>query len=168
MARSLAAFHGSALYLDSVILTAFLEATSPWHAASHQLFYRAVDPARPIRLVTATLTIDETVFVLLEGLLRQPPYSIARSRSQYLGAHPEVVRKLMTAVDYGIQRVITVVSLEPVLPEDINAMRREMAATGRLPRDAIHLSVMRRLGITAIASDDDDFDGYPDIALFKP
>jgi predicted nucleic acid-binding protein len=83
-------------------------------------------------------------------------------------SEPEIVRALMTAVDYGIQRILAVVSLEPVLPEDIIAMRREMIATGRLPRDAIHLSVMRRLGITAIASDDDDFDGSPDISLFKP
>lgn len=168
MAQPLAAFHGDALYLDAVILTAFLEAASPWHAASQQLFYRAVDPTQPIRLVTATLTIDETVFILLEGLLTQTPYRVMRSRSQYLGSHPEIVRTLMTAVDGGIQRVLTVVSLEPVLAEDITAMRQEMAATGRLPRDAIHLSVMRRLGITAIASDDDDFDGYPDISLFKP
>ena len=47
-------------------------------------------------------------------------------------------------------------------------MRREMAATGTLPRDAIHLAVMRRLGITAIASDDEGFDRYSDITLFKP
>jgi predicted nucleic acid-binding protein len=47
-------------------------------------------------------------------------------------------------------------------------MRREMVATGTLPRDAIHLAVMRRLGITAIASDDDGFDRYTDITLFKP
>jgi predicted nucleic acid-binding protein len=74
----------------------------------------------------------------------------------------------MASVDYGVQRLLAIVSLEPVLPTDINAMRREMIATGTLPRDAIHLAVMRRLGITAIASDDDGFDRYPDILLFKP
>ena len=74
----------------------------------------------------------------------------------------------MATVDYWVQNWISVVSLEPVLPEDITAMRQVMLATGLLPRDAIHLSVMRRLGITAIASDDDDFDRYPDIALYKP
>jgi predicted nucleic acid-binding protein len=50
----------------------------------------------------------------------------------------------------------------------IDEMRREMMATGALPRDAIHLAVMRRLGVRAIASDDDGFDRYPDITLFKP
>jgi predicted nucleic acid-binding protein len=47
-------------------------------------------------------------------------------------------------------------------------MCREMIASGTLPRDAIHLAVMRRIGITAIASDDDGFDRYSDIILFKP
>ena len=67
-----------------------------------------------------------------------------------------------------MRRLLAVISLEPVLPADIDAMRREMIATGTLPRDAIHLAVMRRLGLTAIASDDDGFDRSADITLFKP
>jgi predicted nucleic acid-binding protein len=74
----------------------------------------------------------------------------------------------MTSVDGWVQNWIGVISLESVLPEDITAMRHVIVATGPLPRDAIHLAVMRRLGITAIASDDDDFDRYPEITLFKP
>ena len=74
----------------------------------------------------------------------------------------------MIVVDPLVQDVERMISLEPVLPADISAMRREMVATGILPRDAIHLAVMRRLGITAIASDDDGFDRYTDITLFKP
>jgi predicted nucleic acid-binding protein len=74
----------------------------------------------------------------------------------------------MTSVDYWVQNWLGVVSLEPVLPEDITAMRQAIMATGLLPRDAIHLSVMRRLGITAIASDDDDFGRMKDLTLFKP
>src|SRR2546425_694503 len=83
----------------------------------------AIELTRPIRLVTATLTIDETVFTLLQELLLRPPYSVSRSRSQYLGAHPEIVRQIMASVDYGVQRLLAIISLEPVLPTDINAMR---------------------------------------------
>src|SRR2546422_5677429 len=168
MAQPLAAFQGTALYLDTMILVSFVDAAAPWHAASRQLFYRAIEPARPIRLVTATLTIDEVIFTLLQEILLRPPYNVSRSRSQYLGAHPEIVRQIMTSVDYGVQRLLAILSLEPVLPADINAMRQEMIATGTLPRDAIHLAVMRRLGIAAIASDDDGFDRSIDITLFKP
>jgi len=168
MAQALIAFQSGALYLDAVMLEAFIDSLSPWYASCRELFRRAIAPPRPIRLVTATLTIDETVFVLLQELLLRPPYQIARSRSQYLQNHPEIVQQLMTVVDPLVQDVERMISLEPVLPADISAMRREMVATGTLPRDAIHLAVMRRLGITAIASDDDGFDRYPDITLFKP
>jgi predicted nucleic acid-binding protein len=168
MAQSLLTFRSGALYLDAVILEAFLDARSPWHGACRDLFRQAIAPPQPIRLVTATLTIDETVFVLLQELLLRPPYQITRSRSQYLQDHPEIVMQLMTVVDPLVQDVERMISLEAVLPTDITAMRREMVATGTLPRDAIHLAVMRRLGITAIASDDDGFDRYPDITLFKP
>jgi len=39
---------------------------------------------------------------------------------------------------------------------------------GLLPRDAIHASVMRRLGITAIASDGDDCERCAGFALYTP
>jgi len=168
VAQPLTAFQGSELYLDAVILVGFMDTESPWHAACRRFLYHAIDPTHPIRLVTATLTIDETVFVLLEELVQRPPYGISRSRGQYLRAHPEVVRELMLSVDHWVQNWLGVISLEPVLPEDITAMRQVIKASGLLPRDAIHLSVMRRLGITAIAGDDDDFDRCADITLFKP
>jgi predicted nucleic acid-binding protein len=40
--------------------------------------------------------------------------------------------------------------------------------SGLLPRDAIHLSVMKRCGLTAIASDDEGFDHCQGITLFQP
>ena len=47
-------------------------------------------------------------------------------------------------------------------------MCREMRSSGTLPRDSIHLAVMKRLGLTAIASDDEGFDNRPSIDLFMP
>jgi len=44
----------------------------------------------------------------------------------------------------------------------------EMCSSGTLPRDSIHLAVMIRLGLTAIASDDEGFDNRPSIDLFMP
>lgn len=108
------------------------------------------------------------VFTLLEAFVLRPPYEVVRSRSQYLTAHPEVVRKLMQRIDDPLAAAVELVSLEPVLPEDITLMRREMATTGLLPRDAIHVAVMRRLGITAIASDDAAFDRCAGIVRYAP
>jgi predicted nucleic acid-binding protein len=47
-------------------------------------------------------------------------------------------------------------------------MRQEMQVSGLLPRDAIHLSVMKRCGLTAIASDDEGFEHCQGITLFQP
>ena len=60
------------------------------------------------------------------------------------------------------------VTLEPVTAIDIHQMRQEMQTSGVLPRDAIHLAVMQRLGLTAIASDDEGFDNHQSIDLFMP
>jgi predicted nucleic acid-binding protein len=168
MAQPLAAFQGTTIYLDVMILAGYLDALSPWHAAARDLFRRALDRRRPINLVTATLAVDELVFVLLQELVLRPPFSVARSRSQYLRDHPEVVRQLMAVFDLQVEALLQLVTLEPVTPADLTEMRREMTASGMLPRDAIHLAVARRLGIPAIASDDDGFDGLADLTLFKP
>jgi predicted nucleic acid-binding protein len=153
-----------------MLLVAHLDAGSRWHRAAGSLVERSIEPARSIRLCTATLTMDEVVFVLLEELVARPPYSVSRSRSrsQYLGQHPEVVRELMRVVDPLVEGLTELLTIEPVLPEDVVAMRREMAAAGLLPRDAIHIAVMRRLGVTAIASDDDAFERCANIRLYKP
>jgi predicted nucleic acid-binding protein len=168
MAQPFSAFQGDILYLDALILVGVMDAASPWFEACDRLIDRALNTEPAVRLVTATLAIDEAVFVLLQQLVQRPPHEIGRNRGQYLRAHPETVREIMASVDPWIGQIAQFVHLEPVLPQDIEAMREEMRRSGRLPRDAIHLAVMRRLGIPAIASDDDDFDGYPNITLYKP
>jgi predicted nucleic acid-binding protein len=168
VSRLLAEFSGGALYVDTVLLVGFVDAASQWHAAGRARFERSIAPVGPIRLVTAALTVDEPVFVLLQELVARAPYGITRSRSQYLAAHPDVVRHLMTALDPVVDGVLGLVALEPVLPEDVAAMRQEMASSGMLPRDAIHVAVMRRLGLAAIASDDDGFERAAGVTLYKP
>lgn len=168
MIRRLADFDGTVLYLDAMLLVGLLHARSAWHGAARQLFKRAIDPERPIRLVTAALTIDEVIFVLLQELLLEPPHQITRSRSQYLAAHPDVVRGLMTKLTEPIRNLLHLVTVELVLTADITIVLKEMAENGLLPRDAIHVAVMRRLGIPAIASDDDAFAACAGITLYKP
>ena len=168
MAHPLAEFRGDAIYLDTTVLVGLVDADSVYHSACAAFFQRAVDPAQPIQLVTATLTLDEVVFVLLQEMVARLPYSIARSRSQYLHDHPEVVRALMVQLNPLVEALFDLVTLEPVTAADIRQMRQEMLATGILPRDAIHLAVMKRLGLVAIASDDEGFDNQQGINLFKP
>jgi predicted nucleic acid-binding protein len=168
MSHPLSSFQGPEIYLDNVILVGFLDDRSPWHTACQAFLYRAIGSSPRVRLITATLTVDETVFVLMQERLPRPPYNVTRNRSRYLLAHPEIVREMMNAVDTSVQALLDAIELEPVIPADTVAMRAEMGNSGLRPRDAIHLAVARRLGIPAIASDDDVFDPYPDITLYRP
>ena len=166
--RPLSAFAGGTLYVDAMVLVGLVDAGSVWHPGARALFERTLAPVPELRLVTATLSVDEAVFVLLQELVARPPYGVARSRSQYLAEHPEVVRELMRQVEAPCAALVDLLTLEPVLPDDVAAMRREMAATGLLPRDALHVAVMRRLALTAIASDDEDFERCVGLTRYVP
>jgi len=68
---------------------------------------------------------------------------------------------------YGTWKAIASIGKED---NDDKCLARLLSATGILPHDAIHLAVMKRLGLTAIASDDEGFDRHQHqgITLFLP
>lgn len=166
--RPLASFSGDVLYLDTMLLVGQIDSDSRFRAASDALFSRVARSREAPRLSTAVLTVDEAMFTMLETFVARPPYGIVRSRGQYLGAHPEIVRELMKRIDGPVAAAVELITVESVIPADIAAMRHEMATTGLLPRDAIHVAVMRRLGITAIASDDPAFDRCAGLVRYAP
>ncbi|MEE8301132.1 MAG: type II toxin-antitoxin system VapC family toxin [Candidatus Tectomicrobia bacterium] len=168
MAHSLANFHGDTISLDANVLVGVIDSDAVYHPACATFFQRALDPHRPIQLITATRTLDEVVFVLLQEMVARQPYHVTRSRSQYLRDHPAVVKALMAQVDPLADAMRDLVILEPVMAIDIESMRGEMRTSGILPRDAIHVSVMKRLGLTDIASDDEGFDNRQDINVYQP
>src|SRR5262249_31173518 len=146
----LADFSGDRIYVDAMVLVWALDQDARQHGDVASLFRRATDPPRAIGLLTAALTLDETVFALMRDLVQQPPYSVARDRRRYLAEHPTLVRQLLNVIRPGIVGLTGVMSVEPVIAADTEAMLIEMTATGLLPRDALHVAVMRRLGITAL------------------
>jgi predicted nucleic acid-binding protein len=168
MAYHLADFQGEGIYLDTNILVGLVDARSVYHPTCAPFFQQAVEPTQPIRLVTATLTLDEVLFVLLQEMITREPYRITRNRSRYLQDHPDIVKDLMVQLDPLAEALCELVTLEPVTSSDIHQMRQEMRLHGTLPRDAMHLAVMQRLGLTAIASDDAGFDNRQGIDLYMP
>jgi predicted nucleic acid-binding protein len=74
MAYSLADFRGDTIYLDTTVLVGLVDAQSVYHPACAAFFQRAVDPVQSIQLITATLTLDEVVFVLLQEMVARPPW----------------------------------------------------------------------------------------------
>lgn len=87
------------------------------------------------------------------------PFASTRSRvlrtdlAGAIAAHGDVIdpalRKLMT---------LPHVHLISVESADFYGMLNSIRLYGLLPRDALHVTIMQRLGLTAIASDDTDFD----------
>src|SRR4029453_1975135 len=114
MASSLADFQGDVIYLDTNVLVGLVDAASEYHAACAAFFQRAIDPAHPIQLITATLTAGAGLFVLLQELLVRAPSHIPPSRSQYLQDHPDIVSMLMDQVDPLVDALCALVTLEPV------------------------------------------------------
>src|SRR5206468_1457353 len=118
--------------------------------------------------ITATLTMDEVTFALMQEFVAREPFGVGRDRARFLDGHPDTVRQLNEVISPRLASIRDIVSLEPVFDTDIQAMLRNIGAYGLLPRDAIHVAVAQRLGIEAIVSDDDAFDRVPGITLYKP
>jgi predicted nucleic acid-binding protein len=120
-----------------------------------------------IELLTSTLTIDEVSFVALKAKLEEE-YGVARSQVLYLKRNPEVVKALASDVNQIVENVLGLTTLVEVNAQDIQQMRLYVEKVGLLPRDAIHLAVAHRLGLTCMASGDGDFDRVAWLARYAP
>ena len=168
MAEPLSGLVAQAVYLDATALIGLLDRKASFHSTCAAFFQQAINREPPVGLVTSVLTLDEVAFVLLQELVARPPYDIRSSRSQYLNSHREVVKSLMVQVGPLLEQLTILVDLEPVTPADAVLMGQLMSAEGLLPRDALHLATIRRLGLGAVASADHDFDGHAGLTRYDP
>jgi predicted nucleic acid-binding protein len=120
-----------------------------------------------VEFLTSTLTIDEVSFVALKAKLEEK-YSVTRNQVLYLKRNPEVVKALASDVNRIVENVLSLTTLVEVSAPDIQQMRLYMEEFGLLPRDAIHLAVAHRLGLTCMASSDSDFDRVPWLTRYAP
>ncbi|MBC8249352.1 MAG: PIN domain-containing protein, partial [Anaerolineales bacterium] len=120
-----------------------------------------------VELLTSTLTIDEVSFVALKAKLEEK-YDVTRNQVLYLKRNPEVVKALASDVNQIVENVLSLTTLVEVNVPDIQQMRLYVKEFGLLPRDAIHLAVTHRLGLTRMASSDSDFDRIPWLTRYAP
>ncbi len=120
-----------------------------------------------IELLTSTLTIDKVSFVALKAKLEEK-YSVTKNQILYLKRNPEVVKALASDVNQIVENVLGLTTLVEVNAPDIQQMRLYVEEFGLLPRDAIHLAVAHRLGLTCMASSDSDFDRVPWLTRYAP
>jgi predicted nucleic acid-binding protein len=93
---------------------------------------------------------------------------VTKNQVLYLKRNPEVVKALASDVNQIVENVLGLATLTEVSAPDVQQMRLYMGEFGLLPRDAIHLAVVHRLGLTCMASSDSDFDRVPWLTRYAP
>lgn len=149
------------VYLDTMILYHQLRASN---ASVMELFQRIEDGA--LQAYTAVLTFDEVAYRLLLGLIRNRYGNspLDRLRENQAAMIDEFYALIETQLNL-LQRFpnLNVVAISAV---DLAAMHRNVRQFRLLPRDALHLALMQRIGCTNLVSEDSDFDTVTGITRF--
>ena len=144
------------IYVDTNVLYMYLR-TDPEHLDTVKSFFRQVI-AGELDAFVGVPVLDELYYRLLlarirdttEGnpldALRNDAVSAIEAHSYYIET---AIRKLTAFPHLGI------VGLES---GDADKMLENIRAYSLLPRDALHITVVQRLGLRMVASDDRDFD----------
>jgi len=165
MPKYLTEFRGDRIYVDSSIFLLVALADPKYGRHSLEFLQRASHDE--FQLVTSSLTVDEVSFVALKAKLEEK-LGISSSQVLYLKKHPKVVKGLASEVSSVIESVFRLSEIVDVNSTDVQQISSLMKTYGLLPRDAIHLAVLRRGGLTDIASSDADFDRLPDVTRYTP
>jgi predicted nucleic acid-binding protein len=156
MSKSLAAFTGDVLYLDTMIPYALLRGIDP---AVGTLFARI--EAGEFRAYTSVLTFDELIYRLLLALIqdRYGGSPLERLRDQEVRMIAEFYPQLVPHL--AQLRAFPNLSLLDVTPSDLEVMDEGMRQYHLRPRDALHLAAMQKCGCFDLLSHDPDFDRVP-------
>jgi len=144
------------VYIDTNVLYMYLRA-DPLHLAAIELFLKRVVRGE-ITACVSLFVVDELYYRLLLALVKE-----------HTGRNPlDVLREDLpgTIVEHGdritsaLRKLLGLpnLTLVDVTAADLDRMLENITRFGLLPRDAAHVALMQRLGITGVASDDMDFD----------
>lgn len=144
------------VYVDTNVLYMYLRA-DPLHLADIEHFLTRVVRGE-LTAYVSLLVVDELFYRLLLALIKE------RTRHNPLNVLREDLPGAIA--DYGppiaqaVQKLLTLPHFTLVGTElrDFTTMLNNITRFGLLPRDALHVTLMQRLQITQIASDDADFD----------
>ncbi len=165
MLKYLDEFREHRIYVEPNILLFDALADARWGPSSLEFLKRGSQGK--FELLTSSLTIDEVAFVALKVKLEEK-YEVTRGHVRYLKEHPEVVKALALEIGEVLDNVRRLCTIVEVDESDIERMQEYMESFGLLPRDAIHLAVARRMGLTCIASSDKDFDRVSWLSRYEP
>jgi predicted nucleic acid-binding protein len=120
-----------------------------------------------IRGFTSSLVLDEVMFKILlkaiEDKHRKNPLEIIQKSSDQIGAQSKQVRRALDII-LGMEGL----EVLPVEKQHIETSVDYMETYSILPRDAVHLSVMKSIQCSDVASADSDFDRVLDVNRWTP
>ena len=155
--------------LDEVSSGALYVDTNVWY-----MYLRADDATRPV-LTTFFGRVVRGVWDVFVGIpvLDELFYRLLLARVQDAsGRHPleelradraGAIRDHGPAINTALRQLVLLphVHLVGVETADFSRMLDNITTYALLPRDALHVALMQRLNLTAVASDDTDFDRVP-------
>ena len=147
------------VYVDVNVFYMYLRPDPVYLATIRRFLGRMVQ--EDIEAYTSILTMDELFYRLLlarvKDVYRRNPLDVLREDIK--GA----IAKCGAEIEVALRRLIRLphLQLAAVLEDDFPQMLTNITAFGLLPRDALHVAVMQRLGLSEIATDDVDFDRVP-------
>jgi hypothetical protein len=147
---------GGSVYVDTNVLYMYLRA-DPAHLATIKAFLERIVRG-DIEAFVGIPVLDELFYRLLLARVREAtgrnPLDVLREDlvgviAAHGGAIEAALRKLVALPHLNLVGVETA---------DFDRMLDNVTTLSLLPRDALHVAVIQRLGLLAVASDDTDFD----------
>lgn len=149
-------FSSGQVYVDTNVFYMYLR-TDPAHLPAIRSFLNRVVRGE-IDAYVGVPVVDELAYRLLLGRIKDAtgrnPLDVLR------GGLPAAIESHASLVQSAVQQLLSLphILLVGVDTSDCDRMFDNISAHKLLPRDALHVAIMQRLGLTVIASDDMDFD----------
>lgn|SRR5487761_173154 len=157
--------NGKTVYVDANVFHFYLRGPEDLKKACSSFLQRI--EKNEIRAVTSSLVLDEVMYKILlkriEDKYKKNPLDIIRKSVEEIGVESAEVRKALDII-LGISG-LTVLSVDK---EHVEEAVYFMAKYSVLPRDAIHLSVMKSVECKDLTSADGDFDRVQEITRWTP
>lgn len=154
---------GMSAFVDTNILLYHLF-DDELYGESCKTFLKRVEE-KDVSAFISPVVVSETMFIYIRFWLIKEKKVSPKRVLEYLKKN----RSIINAID--LQKPQKLFSLFKILPISANVLKTSfefIKIRNLLPNDAINLSVITHHKIPAIATLDDDFNGIPDIKVFKP
>ncbi len=156
---------GKVVFLDANIFHFYLRGPENAQKACISLLQRI--EGKDVAGYTSTLILDELIYKILlkkiEEKYKRSPLTILQKVPKEIGIYPPEIRRAIDIV-LGIEGL----NVLPVEKHHIEEAIAQMQKYSILPRDAIHVSVMKSIECRDLASADNDFDRVIDMNRWSP